>query len=309
MDFLQPSSWHEALAVRAERPDALPIAGGTDVMVELNFDRRRPGALLDLGRVAELREWTVDGGRVRLGAGVPYSRIIDELGDRLPGLAMASRTVGSPQIRNRGTIGGNLATASPAGDALPPLLVGGAIVVGVLLSVVIAAAVTFVVAAAILRASRKRDLEREDAGDLSAAIAKTEAAKGRKSEHLSNLAAGGAAGGGAAAATAVEANEPAAAAEPIRKIVFACDAGMGSSAMGASVLRNKIKKAGIEGVEVTNIAIANLDASTADLIVTHRDLTDRARQRTPDAVHVSVENFMNSPKYDEVVQRVAGQNK
>ena len=128
MDFLQPTSWSEALAMRAERPDALAIAGGTDVMVELNFDRRRPGALLDLGRVEELREWSVDDGRVRLGAGVPYARVIDELGTQLPGLAMASRTVGSPQIRMRGTVGGNLGSASPAGDAHPPLLAADAVV-------------------------------------------------------------------------------------------------------------------------------------------------------------------------------------
>src|SRR3712207_1684020 len=129
MDFLQPSSWHEALAMRAERPDALPIAGGTDVMVELNFDRRRPGALLDLTRVGELREWSVeDGDTVRLGAAVPYARVISELGHRLPGLAMAARTVGSPQIRVRGTVGGNLGSASPAGDAHPPLLAAGAVV-------------------------------------------------------------------------------------------------------------------------------------------------------------------------------------
>ena len=126
MDFLQPSSWDEALAVRAERPDALAISGGTDVMVELNFDRRRPGALLDLTRVGELREWSLDGGTVRLGAGVPYARVITELGGQLPGLAMASRTVGSPQIRVRGTVGGNLGSASPAGDAHPPLLAAGA---------------------------------------------------------------------------------------------------------------------------------------------------------------------------------------
>jgi CO/xanthine dehydrogenase FAD-binding subunit len=126
MDFLQPSSWDEALAFRAERPDALPIAGGTDVMVELNFDRRRPAALLDLTRVDELRAWSVDDGVVRLGAGVPYARVISELGDRLPGLAMAARTVGSPQIRVRGTVGGNLGSASPAGDAHPPLLAADA---------------------------------------------------------------------------------------------------------------------------------------------------------------------------------------
>jgi CO/xanthine dehydrogenase FAD-binding subunit len=128
MDFLQPTSWADALAARAERPDALPIAGGTDVMVDLNFDRRRPGALLDLCRVPELLEWTAEDGWIRLGAGVSYARIIEDLGAQLPGLAMASRTVGSPQIRIRGTVGGNLGSASPAGDAHPPLLATEAVV-------------------------------------------------------------------------------------------------------------------------------------------------------------------------------------
>jgi CO/xanthine dehydrogenase FAD-binding subunit len=128
MDFLQPTSWQEALQLRADRPDALPIAGGTDVMVDINFDRRRPGSLLDLGRVAELREWSTDGRSIRLGAGVPYARIVGDLGAHLPGLAMAARTVGSPQIRIRGTVGGNLGSASPAGDAHPPLLAAGAAV-------------------------------------------------------------------------------------------------------------------------------------------------------------------------------------
>jgi CO/xanthine dehydrogenase FAD-binding subunit len=128
MDFLQPTSWADALAAQADRPDAVPIAGGTDVMVDLNFDRRRPGALLDLGRVPELREWDAEDAWIRLGAGVPYARIIGELGVQLPGLAMASRTVGSPQIRIRGTVGGNLGSASPAGDAHPPLLASGAVV-------------------------------------------------------------------------------------------------------------------------------------------------------------------------------------
>jgi CO/xanthine dehydrogenase FAD-binding subunit len=128
MDFLQPTSWPDALAARAEHPEALPLAGGTDVMVDLNFDRRRPAALLDLTRVPELRDWTDDGEVVRLGAGVPYARVIGELGARLPGLAIAARTVGSPQIRARGTVGGNLGSASPAGDAHPPLLAAGAVV-------------------------------------------------------------------------------------------------------------------------------------------------------------------------------------
>jgi CO/xanthine dehydrogenase FAD-binding subunit len=126
VEFLQPSGWQEALELKAAHPEAAPIFGGTDVMVDLNFDRERPGAILDLTRVPEIQEWGEDGGRLRVGAGVTYTRIIAELGGRLPGLAMASRTVGSPQIRNRGTVGGNLGTASPAGDALPPLYVSDA---------------------------------------------------------------------------------------------------------------------------------------------------------------------------------------
>jgi CO/xanthine dehydrogenase FAD-binding subunit len=121
VEFLQPSSWQEALELKAAHPEARPIFGGTDVMVEMNFDRERPGAMMDLTRVADIKEWGEENGRLRVGAGVTYARIIAELGDRLPGLAMASRTVGSPQIRNRGTVGGNLGTASPAGDGLPPL--------------------------------------------------------------------------------------------------------------------------------------------------------------------------------------------
>lgn len=128
MKFLQPSTWAEALAMKAEQPDAVPIAGGTDVMVEINLDHRRPETVMDLTRVTELAEWATEDGLVRVGAGVTYTRIIDELGDRMPGLAMASRTVGSPQIRNRGTVGGNLGTSSPAGDAHPPLLASEALV-------------------------------------------------------------------------------------------------------------------------------------------------------------------------------------
>lgn len=150
MEFLRPSAWEDALAAKAEHPTAVPVAGGTDVMVELNFDHRRPGVLLDLTRIGALYEWDVDGGglsggdgrggagagdgggrgdggaAVRLGACVPYTRIIDELSAELPGLALAARTVGSPQIRNRGSVGGNLGSASPAGDSHPPLLAAGA---------------------------------------------------------------------------------------------------------------------------------------------------------------------------------------
>ncbi|MDA8321134.1 MAG: xanthine dehydrogenase family protein subunit M [Actinomycetota bacterium] len=134
MEFLRPESLGEALAAKAAHPEAVPLAGGTDVMVELNFARRRPSALLDLTRVGELTGWHADGGTVRVGAGVTYAELTGEradggqtaLGRLLPGLAMAARTVGSPQIRNRGTIGGNLGSASPAGDCHPVLLASGA---------------------------------------------------------------------------------------------------------------------------------------------------------------------------------------
>ena len=126
MEVLRPTALAEALEARAAHPDALPIAGGTDVMVELNFDKARPPVILDLTAVPELATVDRTDGAVRIGAGVPYTRVITDLSDVLPALAQASRTVGSPQIRNRGTIGGNLGTASPAGDAHPPLLAADA---------------------------------------------------------------------------------------------------------------------------------------------------------------------------------------
>ncbi|HEY3961037.1 MAG TPA: FAD binding domain-containing protein [Gaiellaceae bacterium] len=127
MQVLTPRSLDDALQAKADHPDALPVQGGTDVLVALNFDRARPGTLLNLNEVAELRGWARDNGSLRLGSGLTYAEAMrNELADVLPALAEASRTVGSPQIRNRGTIGGNLGTSSPAGDALPPLVVEGA---------------------------------------------------------------------------------------------------------------------------------------------------------------------------------------
>jgi CO/xanthine dehydrogenase FAD-binding subunit len=128
MDFLRPTTWADALAAKAEHPAAVPIAGGTDLMVGLNFGQTPPPALLDLTAIPELGEWYLSNGEIHIGAGVTYSRVIDELGQDCPGLAIASRTVGSPQIRNRATVAGNLGTASPAGDAHPPLLATGAVV-------------------------------------------------------------------------------------------------------------------------------------------------------------------------------------
>jgi CO/xanthine dehydrogenase FAD-binding subunit len=127
VDVLTPRSLQEALRLKAERPEAVPIQGGTDVMVELNFDRSRPAALLNLNEVEDLRGWSRQNDTIWLGAGLTYAEAMEpDLAETLPALAEASRTVGGPQIRNRGTIGGNLGTSSPAGDALPPLLVCGA---------------------------------------------------------------------------------------------------------------------------------------------------------------------------------------
>jgi CO/xanthine dehydrogenase FAD-binding subunit len=124
MDVHAPQTLEQALRLRADHPGARPIAGGTDLMVALNAERERPGALIDLGRVEELRGWRYEGDELVLGAALTYTEATGgELAAALPALAAASRTVGSPQIRNRGTIGGNLGTASPAGDSLPPLLI------------------------------------------------------------------------------------------------------------------------------------------------------------------------------------------
>ncbi len=156
---------------------------------------------------------------------------------------------------------------------------------GVTASVVVAAGVCFVVAAFLLKIDKSTD-----DGDLAAATAQMEANKGKRSSVSGML------GGSAAASTG-----------PIRSIVFACDAGMGSSAMGASVLRKKVQGAGFSDVTVVNKAISNL-ADDVDLVVTHRDLTDRARQKSPSAAHVSVDNFMGSPRYDEIVELLRERN-
>jgi CO/xanthine dehydrogenase FAD-binding subunit len=120
VDVLLPHSLDEALAMKAERPEALPIAGGTDVMVDVNFGRVRPAAFLDVSQVPELAVLHRENGQSFLGAGVTYATVVHELAG-FKALVQASRSVGSPQIRNRGTVGGNIGTASPAGDALPVL--------------------------------------------------------------------------------------------------------------------------------------------------------------------------------------------
>jgi PTS system mannitol-specific IIC component len=179
--------------------------------------------------------------------------------------------------------------------------------VGVILSVLLAAATSFAISSVLLK------LDRKEGGDLVEATAEMEALKGRKSSVSALLSASDEAVEDELDAAGVHhhgtgtGRGTAATGQPIHRIVFACDAGMGSSAMGASVLRNKIKKAGFADVDVQNVAIANL-TDDVDLIVTHQDLTPRARTMAPSAQHVSVDNFMNSPQYDAIVEELKTTN-
>jgi CO/xanthine dehydrogenase FAD-binding subunit len=115
-----PHSLGEALELKAAHPEAVPVAGGTDLMVELNVGRLSPPALLDLSRLHELENWYRHGSYVFVGAAMTFARIARELGE-FPPLVQAALTIASPQIRNRATIGGNVATASPAADCVPVL--------------------------------------------------------------------------------------------------------------------------------------------------------------------------------------------
>lgn len=143
---------------------------------------------------------------------------------------------------------------------------------GVVLGMIIGTLVSFLVASLLLKSRASAHTE------LDEAVQHVQELKGNKATITSTLANQG---------------------QAIQKIVFACDAGMGSSAMGASILRNKIKKAGLS-IEVTNTSINQLDQD-ADLVITHKNLTERAKNKLPNAQHISVENFLNSPKYDELI--------
>jgi mannitol PTS system EIICBA or EIICB component len=156
---------------------------------------------------------------------------------------------------------------------------------GITVGVFGAALVSFLVGSLLLKMDRTVD------GDLMDATATMEGMKGKKS----------------VASVALAGGETRGRDEPIHDIVFACDAGMGSSAMGASVLRRKIQEAGFDDVTVVNKAISAL-TDDYDIVVSHQDLTDRARQKTGSAIHVSVDNFMGSPRYDEIVELVQSTN-
>lgn len=122
MSVFMPTSIDEAVSLLAEHHDARLLSGGTDTMVEVNFNRLKPNKIIGLRRVESLRSFEVMEQSVTIGAGVPYAAMeTGPLAEALPALAAAARTVGSPQIRAAGTLGGNLGTCSPAGDGLPVL--------------------------------------------------------------------------------------------------------------------------------------------------------------------------------------------
>ena len=122
MTVAVPRTIDEAIEILKNDPGATLLAGGTDLMVEVNLHGRRPSSVVSLSRVTELSTWTIDDDRVVIGSGVPYAAMESgPLAAALPALAEAARTVGSPQIRAAGTLGGNLGTCSPAGDGLPVL--------------------------------------------------------------------------------------------------------------------------------------------------------------------------------------------
>lgn len=153
---------------------------------------------------------------------------------------------------------------------------------GVILGVLVATAISFLVASVILKSSKSSDDE-----SIEAATEKMQQMKGKKSSVAGTL-------------TAEKKPSAANSYENVQRVVFACDAGMGSSAMGASVLKNKMKKAELD-VDVTNTAIAQLP-NDADVVITHKDLTSRAKEKLPNAIHLSVENFLNSPIYEKLVE-------
>lgn len=124
--FLRPSSWPEALALRAAHPEAVPVLGGTDLMPEVQHGRRALPAVLDLTRVAGIAEVEWEGGRLRLGAGVTWARLLAAPPARMPALLQAADEIGTPVLRRRGTVGGHVCAAWANGDALAPLLAAGA---------------------------------------------------------------------------------------------------------------------------------------------------------------------------------------
>lgn len=180
--------------------------------------------------------------------------------------------------------------------------------IGVIADVLVATAVSFLVASVILRRVPDTESDDEDESSLVQATEQMEAMKGTKSQAAGTLTRDGA--GPTDERDEEDSAEPAGEQEDsfdysrVGKIVFACDAGMGSSAMGASLLRNKAKEAGLTDLEIKNTAVSQIP-DDADVVISHKDLTDRARQQLPGAEHISVDNFLGSPKYDELIDEIS----
>ena len=191
--------------------------------------------------------------------------------------------------------------------------------IGVIADVLVATAASFLVASVIIRRSLA-DEEDEDESGLTQATEQMQTMKGSKSQAAGTLTEDGSESKNERdeeeSAQPTGEREEKDGAEPtdeqddsfdysqVDKIIFACDAGMGSSAMGASLLRNKAKEAGLSDIEVKNTAV-NQIPDDADVVITHKDLTDRARQKMPGAQHISVDNFLGSPKYDELIDEIS----
>lgn len=184
---------------------------------------------------------------------------------------------------------GLVSVASPGSIISILLMTAADSYVGVILSVLVATAVSFLISSIILKLDRKNDLD-----DIHEASEKMQEMKGKKSSIASAF---------ASKSNSLK-DDSVHNYDNVKKIVFACDAGMGSSAMGASLVRNKLKKVNRSDITVSNIAISNLPTE-AQIIFTHKDLTERAKEKQPEAIHISIDNFLGSPKYDEVVERLS----
>lgn len=198
-----------------------------------------------------------------------------------PSLILAAMAGGAAGTATLQLLNAGLVAAPSPGSIFAYFLTSpkGSFFTSVLPGVIVAAVVSFLVASVIL--NRSKDTEQ----DLESAVSEMEAMKGKESSVSSTL-----------KGAAVDYHN-------VKKIVFACDAGMGSSAMGATLLRKKVNEAGLEDISVTNAAIKNLTGDE-DLVITHKDLTENAKQKVPTAIHVSVDNFLSSPKYDEIVNEL-----
>lgn len=117
-----PTTLDEAVSALTAVPAAVPVAGGTDLMADVNAGQLRPAALVGLGRVGGIRGWEYQDGHAVLGAGLTHARMCrPDFAALIPGLAAAAHVAGPPQVRNAGTLGGNVVTGAPTGDALPVL--------------------------------------------------------------------------------------------------------------------------------------------------------------------------------------------